>query len=253
MNSHRPIPVLTWHKVSPAPEPGMTVVSPARFARQLAALRRAGARPLSLEDYLAADGRQPAEGRHCLLCFDDAYQCVAEHAAPPLRELGWTAALFPVLGCIGGWNRWDRGLLGRRFRHLDEEGIARLLAQGWSLGLHGHSHRRLSGCGLEVLEREVVEARAELELRFDRPVRAIAWPFGCCDRRALLVAQAAGLRAGFGRGPMHPLCRPRQMVYPPHGEAALAAMLAGAGPDLWQRLGGLGAALSARLGGPRLV
>jgi peptidoglycan/xylan/chitin deacetylase (PgdA/CDA1 family) len=257
MNSERTIPVLVWHKVSPRGEPGITVVSPERFRRQLAALRAAGAGPITLEEYQTRGGRQRTGGTHCLLCFDDAYACVEEHAAPQLLKLGWPATLFPVLGWIGRENGWDRGLLGRRFAHLDVDGIRRLLEAGWSLGLHGRSHRPLVGRGLDVLERELVESRAELELLFGRSVHAIAWPYGRCDRRAVRVAQAAGLRLGFGRcQPEHPLCRSRLMVYPLHGEAALRAMLAGAPPDALQRLAGLGARLSSWLGGrdaPQLV
>lgn len=251
----RPIPVLTWHKVSPRWEPGITVVSPQRFQRQVAVLVEAGTRTLSLEEYISRDGLQ-AEGENLvLLCFDDAYACVEEEAFPVLQRAGFTAALFPVLGWIGDWNRWDRGLLGRRFRHLDEAGIAALLERGWSLGLHGRSHCSLAGRPLEVLERELVEARSELESRFGRPVRALAWPFGLCDRRALRVAEAAGLRAGFGHLPRGlpaaglRLCRPRLAVYPLHGRRRLLQMLAGGGPDLLQELGARGAALSARIGG----
>ena len=238
----KPIPVLVWHKVSPAWEPGITVVSPARFRVQVEALREAGARSVSLEEYAARNGRQEEGETLCLLCFDDAYECVEGEA-------------FPVLGFIGDWNRWDRGLLGRRFRHLDATGIERLLAAGWSLGLHGRSHRSLAGRSLDMLESELVDARSELELRFGRNVHALAWPFGVCDRRAVRVAEAAGLRLGFGGldpalpEAAHRMCRPRLAVYPPHGPARMRAMLEGAPPDRLQRLARLGARLSARLGG----
>lgn len=251
----RPIPVLVWHKVNPCWEPGITVVSPGRFREQVAALVDTGCRTVDLDEYIRRDGRQ-AEGESlCLICFDDAYQCVADEAFPVLERAGFTAALFPVLDFIGGWNRWDRGLLGRRFRHLDDDGIQRLLASGWSLGLHGRSHRSLAGRSLDVLERELVDARSELELRFGHTVHALAWPFGVCDRRAVRVAEAAGLRAGFGsldpRLPeaAHRMCRPRLAVYPPHGPRHVWAMLDGAPPDLWQRLARRGARLSARLAG----
>jgi len=251
----RPIPVLVWHKVSPAWEPGITVVSPARFREQVGALREAGARSVGLEEYAARDGRQEEGETLCLLCFDDAYECVADEAFPVLERAGLTGVLFPVLGFIGDWNRWDRGLLGRRFRHLDEGGIERLLAAGWSLGLHGRSHRSLAGRSLDLLESELVDARSELELRFGRNVHALAWPFGVCDRRAVRVAEAAGLRLGFGGldpafpEAAHRLCRPRLAVYPPHGPRRMRAMLAGAPPDRLQRLARLGARLSARLAG----
>lgn len=244
-----PIPVFTWHKVSPRWEPGITALHPRRFAAQIEALRAAGARAISLENWLQRNGLQDGDERLCLLCFDDAYECMARHAAPILAQANFPATLFPILDWIGRDNAWDRGLLGRRFQHLDESGIADLLAAGWSLGLHGRSHCHLAGRSLDVLETELVTARAELELRFGRIVHAMAWPYGRTDRRAMLVAQAAGLRAGFGRnGGGHPMCRPRLMVYH-HGPAAMRAMLEGRGEDRLQRVAGVGAHLSSLIGG----
>lgn len=249
MVESRPIPVLTWHKVTPRREPGITALSPGRFLQQVRALRAFGVRSISLENWLQRSGMQEADEDLVLLCFDDAYACVGQHAAPPLAEAGFVATLFPVLDYLGRENLWDGGLLGRRFTHLDAAGIEALLEQGWSLGLHGRSHMHLAGRSLEVLERELVTARSELELQFGRNVHVVAWPFGRWDRRALLVAQAAGLRAGFGRGGGgHPMCRPRFMLYPHHGQAAVEAMLKGCGEDWVQRWAGLGASLSSILG-----
>lgn len=246
----RPIPVLTWHKVSPRREPGITALSPKRFQHQVKAMRAYGARAITLENWLQRKGMQEREEGLVLLCFDDAYACVAQYAAPMLAEAGFVATLFPVLDFLGKENLWDRGLLGRRFTHLDAAGIEALLEQGWSLGLHGRSHRQLAGRSLEVLDRELVTARSELELQFERNVHVVAWPFGRWDRRALLVAQAAGLRAGFGRGGNgHPMCRSRLMLYPHHDSSAVEAMLKGGSEDWIQRLAGLGASLSSFLGG----
>lgn len=246
----QPIPVLAWHKVTPRWEPGITALHPQRFRRQVEALRQQGARAITLENWLQRGGMQEAGERLVLLCFDDAYACVVQHALPALEAAGFVATLFPVLDFLGKNNTWDGGLLGRRFAHLGAAGIAELLDAGWSLGLHGRTHIHLAGRSLDVLERELVTARSELELQFGRNVHVVAWPFGRWDRRALLVAQAAGLRAGFGRGGGgHVMCMPRHMLYPHHGEAAVAAMLDGRVEDVVQRLAGLGAALSSWLGG----
>lgn len=244
----RAIPVLCWHKVSPRLEPGITVVSPARFQRQLEVLATDGWRSIAAPDYVARQGRMGADERLCLITFDDAYACVEEHAAPLMDRLGLQAVLFPVLGCIGGDNRWDRGLLGRRFEHMSGDAIERRLDHGWTLGLHGRSHRPLKGCGLETLDTELVEARAELECLFGQNVHLLAWPFGLCDRRSVRVAQAAGIRMAFGRcADEHPFCSRRSMVYPLHDEVAIRRMLAGAAEDRLQKLAGLGARLSASL------
>jgi len=248
------IPVLTWHKVDTRREPGITRVSPGRFRGQVEHLADGGWTSLSAGEFVRRGGRAPRSERLCLICFDDAYDCVEVHAAPVLEDHGFSGVLFPVMDYIGRENRWDAGLLGRRFRHLDEGGIRRLLERGWSLGLHGRSHRTLRGASLEVLEREVVEARAELELRFDREVRLLAWPFGLCDRRAVNVASAAGIRLAFGSGErQHPLDLPRYMIYPPHGGRSLESMLRGGAQDPLQKLARAGARLSAKLGRSFLV
>lgn len=245
--SERAIPVLAWHKVDPRLEPGLTRVSPGRFREQIRPLAD-GWRSLDAAEFVRRRGRMATGERLCLLAFDDGYEDVEDHAAPALAEAGLAGVLFPVLDRIGLDNRWDRGLLGARFRHLSEDGIRRLLETGWSLGLHGRSHRALAGASLQVLDDELVSARADLECRFGQTIHLLAWPYGLCDRRAARVAQAAGLKLAFGRCPEpHPFCLPRRHVYPHHGPRAVEAMLAGAGPDWIERLAARGAWLSARL------
>lgn len=245
----RAIPALAWHKVDPRLEPGLTRVSPARFREQVAPLAE-GWRSLTAAEFIERRGLMAPHERLCLLCFDDAYEGVEDHAAPALAELGLAGTLFPVLDYIGRDNDWDRGLLGARFRHLSADGVERLLEKGWSLGLHGRRHRRLAGASLELLDSELVSARAELECLFGRSVHLLAWPFGVCDRRAVRVAQAAGLKLAFGRCALpHPFCLPRRHVYPHHGPRAVAGMLAGGPPDWIEALAARGARLSARLSG----
>jgi peptidoglycan/xylan/chitin deacetylase (PgdA/CDA1 family) len=243
-----PVPVFCWHQIAPGPLPSPIRVSPATFRRQVQALAGAGAGPLSLEDYDACRGlRTPGSGA-CLLVFDDGYTGVRDHALPVLGELGWTAAVFPVLDFLGRRPGWDPARWLGNHAHLDREGLERLLDHGWQVGLHGRSHRPLDRCDLAVLDRELVEARAELELLLGILVRVISWPWGLSDRRARRLAEAAGLHLGLGRfGSEDPMDRPRSMVYSSHGPQHLEAMLAGRPPDLLQHLAALGAGLSAEL------
>lgn len=223
-------------------------VTPARFRLQLEGLAAAGATPLTLEQFDDCRGLREPGTRDCLLVFDDGYAGVEDHALPVIRELGFRAAVFPVLEFIGRPSSWDPARwLGTR-AHMSRQSLERLLENGWGIGLHGRTHRPLDRCDLALLDRELVSARAELELELGILVRVISWPWGLSDRRARRLAEAAGLHLGLGRaGSADPMDRPRRMVYPWHTPGDLGRMLTGASPDGSQRLATLGALVSAEL------
>ncbi len=240
------VPVLCWHEIAPGFLPSPTRVSPETFSRQLETLQQEGYRSLGLEHWVEGQGRAAPGERTVLLVFDDAYEGVYHHARPLLREAGYQATLFPVLDYIGRKANWDPAPRLRARTHMSEEQIAILLEEGWSLGLHGRSHRPLVGLDLEQLDAELVSARAELELRFDQLVKVISWPYGLSDRRARHLASAAGLRLGLGRfGGEGLFDLPRCMLYDSHGPQELRSLLAGTLPDRRQRWAARGAALSA--------
>jgi peptidoglycan/xylan/chitin deacetylase (PgdA/CDA1 family) len=244
------IPVLCWHKVSPKLEPGITRVSPERFALQLHSLVQEGFRSLSAEEFLERKGLAVQGQKECLLCFDDAYACLVEHALPLMKSLGLTGVLFPALDHIGEDNRWDRGLLGTRFLHMDQTQIEDALGEGWSLGFHGRTHISLRSRDLACFENEILTAARELENRFERPLRLMAWPFGQSDRRSQSLAKTCGFQMAFGsaRRPEFDLMDwPRYMIYPLHGPRAIQAFLQGAPRDILQHLAQRGATLSSLL------
>jgi peptidoglycan/xylan/chitin deacetylase (PgdA/CDA1 family) len=92
------VAVVTYHRVAPAEErpdllPGLAV-DPGSFEDQVRMLA-AHADPVSLDDLIAAAGggpRLPARAVH--VTFDDAYECIEEHAWPVLRDLGVPATMF---------------------------------------------------------------------------------------------------------------------------------------------------------------
>lgn len=109
IGSERPI-VLMYHRVEAlAVDPWQLAVTPARFARQIALLRRRRrVVPLSwLAEQLAA-GRLPA--RVAALTFDDGYSDVFRNALPILEAEQCPATVFLTTGAIGSgvgfW--WDQ-------------------------------------------------------------------------------------------------------------------------------------------------
>jgi peptidoglycan-N-acetylglucosamine deacetylase len=70
--------------------------------------------------------------------------------------------------------------------------VRRLEASGFEIGAHGQTHRRLPGLPPAELQREVPEAKAELEERLGHPVAAFCYPGGKHDARARRAVRQAG-------------------------------------------------------------
>src|SRR5512133_4328046 len=92
--------VLMYHRVcrDEAWTPAEFVVAASTFRRQMRHLARRGYYTPRVSDVLRDGGRAPCVcGTPVVITFDDGYVDVLENAVPVLRELGFTAAVFPVL------------------------------------------------------------------------------------------------------------------------------------------------------------
>lgn len=246
-------PVLCYHKVERRRELGVTRLSPARFARQVQSLARAGWRGISLAEFAACvDGRREAGRRELLITFDDAYRGLRDHAFPVLRDVGFAAACFVITEFAGRLNRWDVAYGGRRFAHLAWRDIERWRGLGIDFGSHTATHPRLPWIDDARLARELARSRAALAEALGTPPVAIAYPFGAAGGRETGAAAAVGYTLGFGvhgRWTGDPLRVPRAPVHcwsPRHPgvgplrvvEAAVSAMAArcAVGTSVWRCL-----------------
>ncbi len=181
---HTPVPVLLYHHVSTAPRdadsPALYV--PARlFARQMAALDRAGYTPVTLgRAWRHWQSGAPLPAKPVVLSFDDGFADQYRTAARTLRARGWP------------------GVLNLQVGRLDEEGglteaqVRRLLRDGWELGAHSMSHADLTTVGAEQLESEVTGSREQLERTFGVPVDFFCYPYGRFDAAVKAAVRAAG-------------------------------------------------------------
>ena len=242
------IPVLCWHQVAPGVIPQVTRVSPKCFQQQIEAVLRAGWTPLDPGEYLQRDGRAVPGEKSCLLCFDDAYRGVWEHAYPLLHAEGLRAVIFVPVNLVGDTNAWDPGVPGTKWQHADWQQLRALQEAGWEIGLHGASHRPLKGLSASVLQVELVQAGEKLEKQLGQSPRLLAWPFGLQDAKGCRLAATAGIRLAFGRSTtVHSLVLPRLMVYPWHSARCVTTMLQRNRPGPLQRLAARGARLSAHV------
>ncbi|MFE9805780.1 polysaccharide deacetylase family protein [Streptomyces sp. NPDC005548] len=160
--------VLAYHDIGPAGASPYTV-RPQRFAEQLAALRSAGYRTLSTDEFTAylRTGRAPAP-RTVYLTFDDGAHGLWVHADPILAKYRMRAAGFVITGSVGT----------HRPYYLSWPEIRRMARSGrWDFQDHTHlAHRRAavdaSGRLASVLNNrlwlgsaERLETRSEYERR----------------------------------------------------------------------------------------
>jgi peptidoglycan/xylan/chitin deacetylase (PgdA/CDA1 family) len=72
--------------------------------------------------------------------------------------------------------------------------VARILAEGHSIGIHGSGHRNLRYLPWAEARQEILEGRRQLELALGRPVRLFRPPQGGLTLRAALLVRRTGLR-----------------------------------------------------------
>jgi peptidoglycan/xylan/chitin deacetylase (PgdA/CDA1 family) len=181
--------VLMYHAVGHAAEdPFGLYVTPQRFAAQLATLARLGLRGVSLADLGDAEQRGEAGGL-VGITFDDGYRDVLTHALPALRRHGFGATFYAVSGLLGGTNAWDPP---PRRELVSTSDLWRLAADGYEIGSHSVSHRRLAGLEPEVLRHEVADSRSALAALLGEPPRTFCYPYGSVDAAAARAVAEAG-------------------------------------------------------------
>jgi peptidoglycan/xylan/chitin deacetylase (PgdA/CDA1 family) len=206
------VPVLCYHQLR-APGPGdgpqdrPYIVDPRTFARQMAALDRAGYRTVRAEAVVAhlAKGT-PLPPRSVLLTFDDGTAPQYRVALPVLRRHGFTAAFFPMTVALGkpGW------LTRRQVRDLDRRGM--------TIGAHTWDHHAVTEYGEDDWARQIDAPAQELARIIGHPVRMFAYPYGRYTPEAIPHLWQAGLTAAFQLSgevdPQHPMWSIRRIIVP---------------------------------------
>ncbi len=189
------IPILSYHQTDVLPPRGMPyrglVLPPARFARQMRALRALGYRGLSMRD-LAPYLRGERVGKVVGITLDDGYVNNFDHALPVLRELGFTATSVVVSGQLGGANVWDAAAGVPRARLMNVHHLREWMAAGMEVGAHTRNHVNLSRCEPWRARSEIADSRDDLEQALGVSVRSFCYPYGCYRDDHVEMARAAG-------------------------------------------------------------
>lgn len=181
--------ILMYHAVADTSyDPNLLSVSPARFAVQLAWLKRQGLRGVSVGTLVAASRAGRARGL-VGITFDDGYASVLTNAVPLLLRHGFTATVFVIADRIGGTNDWDEGT---PWPMLSASQIGELAAAGMEIGSHSATHSRLASVPDSRLKAEVHGSRETLSRLSDAEVRGFAYPYGDMDAAARRAVRDAG-------------------------------------------------------------
>jgi peptidoglycan/xylan/chitin deacetylase (PgdA/CDA1 family) len=231
---------LVYHRFAGEMKPGQERVdiAPARFERQLRALRIAGFRTLTAEEILAFHAGTTTElsrGSFAITVDDALADCVTTLR----RHVDRTPQLFVSTHELSGFAHW---LAGEPVATWED--VLDLAGAGVAIGSHARRHRRLTPLSASLLQEELDGSLADLRARLPSPLEVVAYPNGDHDLDVCRAARAAGFRAGFttqkgrnGAG-TDPFCLRRVSVHGQDGAlAVLWKVLTGqALPAFWLRL-----------------
>ena len=198
MKVHHPknVPILTFHKVDPSFEWGVTRITPRRFERVLQFLVEHGYASVALSELCSSESDLPENP--VVLTFDDSYDSVYTHAYPLMMKYGLRGTVFVVTGYAGALNEWDVNLGGIRFRHLSWRQIDELARSGFEMGSHTVHHPDLIKLDAACVRKELEFSKKTIEDRIQQEVQFVSFPFGRYNREVVEAARSVGYRGGCG-------------------------------------------------------
>lgn len=205
------VPVIFYHKIDrPAPDSRVRggFTPPARFARQMAYLKRRGYvfyTASELVEHYRTHGRFPPKG--IAVTLDDGWEDNYTNAFPVLKRFGIKATIFTIPSCIGrtAYNAQAEGESARP--HLSREQILEMAAEGIEFGSHTLSHKLLHEIPPAEVRAEIFESKRQLEELLQKPCKVLAYPAGFFSETAKEICREAGHTAAFTThyGPDRPL------------------------------------------------
>ena len=194
------IPVLCYHYfgIDRSIQPGiksedLAYITPiAEFEKTLSRLKLSG------YEFCTIMQQTESASKRCVITIDDAHRSVLTHVFPVLKKHSISAVLFVVPTWVG------------REGYLNWAEIQMLADNGWEIGIHGHTHRRLTALGDSEIIQELSEARQALKTHLNLPKKtglheqspSLAVPMGGISDRVERLARAQGfsyiLNSHFG-------------------------------------------------------
>ena len=159
---------------------------PAQFDAQLAWLRKAGYRSLTMREVCAGmyDPSKSPDAKWVAITFDDGYLDNFTHALPILQEHGFVATFFVIAGLVRqgtpACSSEGKNLYPSR-QMLTPKALGQMAAAGMEIGSHGLTHQlatAIAARSLDELEEELRQSINLLSSFTGEPVDSYAYPNG---------------------------------------------------------------------------
>ena len=125
--------------------------------------------------------------RPVVITFDDGWKSVYTEAFPIMQHYGFTGVTYLVSGTLGAP------------KVLNSEQLAEMIAAGWEIGSHSHTHLALPHHH-ESAQAEIRQSRFALEDFLGLPVLTFAYPYGRSDEFTANKVFDSGYLAAVGLG-----------------------------------------------------
>lgn len=204
----RPIPILTYHQITQAPERAAPMrslyVSPSAFALQMQTLSLLGYQGLSmtaLMPYL----RGEKTGKVVGITFDDGYRNNLENAAAVLKRLNFSSTCYVVSELLGKNNEWDRTLGIASASLMDLDQLKQWIASGQEVGSHTQHHVDLTTTDLQTSHSEILNSRISLSQQLNTDIQQFCYPYGRYASEHVGIVKSSGYVAATttARGKVH--------------------------------------------------
>lgn len=168
-------------------------ISPDRLRRDIEYLNR-HYDIVDLPDVLRSSG-----AKRIALTFDDGYRDFYRYVVPILHEYDVPATVFVIGATIDDPSFNHNDLFDYEYMSRDE--LRTLVGDDLvTIGNHTWSHPDLSDTPSDRLEREIVEAKRELEERLDTEIGRFCYPYCRFDERAVELVRETHDIGVAGRG-----------------------------------------------------
>jgi peptidoglycan/xylan/chitin deacetylase (PgdA/CDA1 family) len=184
------VAVLMYHSIATETTSSFArlTVDPSLFDEHLAALRE---QQLDVIPFGEVPSALDAGRQAVVITVDDGLADAADGAMPALLRHGLPATFFVPSAFIGTRASWLRGEDAMR-PMLSWSVLDDMARAGFEIGSHGKWHLAADLNDQELVQRDAVESRAELEQGLGRAVPSFAYPFGYHGAKARRAVRETG-------------------------------------------------------------